>query len=390
MLAIAAPSFDLPSETFIRDQARTIAPGDTVLLCQDGHGTEQLQCPVLAGVRFRRPAGAVGALPYWALRYLWRMYFDSDLPATDRRRVVAFLKAQRPRALLAEYGTTGCLFMRASEDSEVPLYAHFHGYDASMLIRDWRWRRHYRMLFRRAAGVIAPSRFLADKLAGIGCPEDKLHVSPYGIDPRRFAATLRLPQRIFAVGRLVEKKAPDVTITAFARIAARFPEARLDVVGDGPLGEHCRVLVRDRGLGDRVHLHGAQPSQFVARLMQEASLFVQHSVTAVDGDTEGLPVAILEAMTSAVPVVSTRHSGIPEAVVDGVTGLLVEEHDVDGMATAMATLLDEPERAAAMGAAGRRRVLEHYTLDHARDRLRAIMGFAPLTESQSKACTSAQ
>jgi len=94
-------------------------------------------------------------------------------------------------------------------------------------------------------------------------------------------------------------------------------------------------------------------------------------------------------MACALPVVSTRHSGIPEAVEDGMTGLLVDEHDVEGMAAAMATLLDNRERAAAMGAAGRRRVLDHYTLDHARDRLRAIMGFAPLTPSQRKAVTTA-
>lgn len=389
MLAIAASSFDKPSETFIRDHARTIAPGETVLLCQDDAWTEPFSGPVLSGITFHRPAGSIGDLPARVLRYVRRMYAGPELPAADRRRVGAFLAAHRPRALLAEYGPTGCLFMRACEESEVPLFVHFHGYDVSMLIRDWRYVRHYRSLFRQAVGVIAPSRFLTGKLAEIGCPEAKLHVSPCGIDPQRFAVTRRLPQRLLAVGRLVEKKAPDSSIAAFARIAAQYPEARLDLVGDGPLAEKCRALVRQHGLGDRVQLHGVQSSQFVARLMQEASLFVQHSVTATSGDTEGLPVAVLEAMASALPVVSTRHSGIPEAVDDDVTGLLVDEHDVDGMAAAIATLLDDPERAAAMGAAGRRRVLERFTLDHARDRLRAIMGFPPLTTSQPKAATTA-
>jgi glycosyltransferase involved in cell wall biosynthesis len=106
--------------------------------------------------------------------------------------------------------------------------------------------------------------------------------------------------------------------------------------------------------------------------MREASLFVQHSVTA-NGETEGLPVAILEAMASALPVVSTRHSGIPEAVLDNVTGYLVDEHDVDGMGVAMTKLFDHPKRAACMGVAGRERVLANFTQEMARDRLRALM-----------------
>jgi glycosyltransferase involved in cell wall biosynthesis len=131
-------------------------------------------------------------------------------------------------------------------------------------------------------------------------------------------------------------------------------------------------------------MHGGQSRDFVAQLMQEASLFVQHSRTAANGDSEGLPVAILEAMASALPVVSTKHSGIPEAVRDRVTGLLVEEMDVDGMASALAELLDNPDRAIVMGIAGRERVLEHFSLAHACERLRAIMGFLPLHNNPNR------
>jgi glycosyltransferase involved in cell wall biosynthesis len=108
--------------------------------------------------------------------------------------------------------------------------------------------------------------------------------------------------------------------------------------------------------------------------MGKAQAFVQHSVEASDGDCEGLPVAILEAMGHGLPVVSTRHSGIPEAVSDGETGLLVEEHDVDGMADAMCALLEDPARAEAMGRAGRARVEAHFTHEKTAARLREIMG----------------
>ena len=384
MLAIAAPSFNLPSETFIRQHVRTLAPQETILLCQDAQGAERFGRPILSDFASWPPPRSLQARVFNGIRRQWGLWTVLGLGVADRRRVLDFFAAHRAKALLAEYGMIGCVFMRACEEAKVPFYVHFHGFDASILLRDWRWVRHYRALFQKAAGIIAPSRFLAGKLLEIGCPEAKLHVSPCGIDPIGFTPTRRLPQRIVAVGRLVEKKAPHLTIAAFGRIARYYPEAVFDIVGDGRLGSRCRALIQDLGLADRVRMHGVQSSDFVAGLMQEACLFVQHSVTARNGDAEGLPVAILEAMACALPVVSTRHSGIPEAVEDGMTGLLVDEHDVEGMAAAMAELLDNPDRAAAMGAAGRQRVLQHFTLDHTRDRLRAIMGFPSLVGAEAR------
>jgi glycosyltransferase involved in cell wall biosynthesis len=383
-LAIAAPSFNAPSETFIRNHVRTLAPGATILLCQDDRDAEKFGYPVLSPIQVWHPPQTMAQRIVNGVRYRWGRYVHAGLGATDRRRVLSFLAAHRPRAMLAEYGTMGCLLAGVCREAGVPLYVHFHGYDGSLLLRDPRQVRHYRRLFRCTAGIVAPSRFLANKLADAGCPQSKLHISSYGVDPFRFSPTRRFPQHVLAVGRLVEKKAPHYTIEAFGQIAQRYPQARLDMVGDGPLAERCCALIGDLGLDARVRMHGVQNSEFVARLMREASLFVQHSVTAADGDSEGLPVAILEAMASALPVIATRHSGIPEAVEHGVSGLLVDEGDVDTMAAAMAQLLDDRARAAAMGAAGRARVLAHFTLEQSRDRLRALMGLPPLSSSLAR------
>jgi colanic acid/amylovoran biosynthesis glycosyltransferase len=377
-LAIGAPSFCIPSETFIRDHVRNIAPGETILICDDDRGAERFGCPVLSHIDARSTPRTRLERVANAVRRRWRTYVDPGLGAADRRRVRSFFRSYEPRAVLAEYGPVGCLLARACHEAKEPLYVHFHGYDASVLLQDWRWVRRYRKLFCGAAGIIVPSKFLARNLAAIGCSETKLHVSPFGIDPDRFAPGKSVPQRIIAVGRLVEKKAPHLTIAAFGKIAARYPQARLDMIGDGPLASRCRALIGELGLGEQVRLLGIRGSDSVAKLMSQASLFVQHSVIAENGDMEGFPVAILEAMGSALPVVSTRHSGIPEAVEECVTGLLVDEHDVEGMAGAMSTLLHDTERAAKMGLAGRKRLLAHYTHVQARDRLRAIMGFAAL------------
>jgi colanic acid/amylovoran biosynthesis glycosyltransferase len=281
-------------------------------------------------------------------------------------------------AALAEYGPVGVQFASVCRAAKVPLFVHFHGYDGSLLLRDSVVVRNYGRLFRLASGIIAPSRFLAKNLLAIGCPPDKLHVIPYGIDPTRLTITRRDPQRILAVGRLVDKKAPHLTIRAFGQIASDYPKAQLDMLGDGPLAETCSSLITDLGLEGRVRMHGAQPHSHVVQLMGEASIFVQHSVTAANGDTEGLPVAILEAMASALPVVATRHSGIPEAVVDGTTGLLVEEHDVDAMASALSQLLADPELGEHMGLAGRKRALDQFAQQRSIDRFRTIMGLPTL------------
>ena len=171
------------------------------------------------------------------------------------------------------------------------------------------------------------------------------------------------------------------TILAFARVASAIQDARLDIIGDGSLEGECRKLIESLDLTDRVTLHGARHSDFVLALLKEASVFAQHSVTAPDGDMEGLPVSVLEAMACGLPVVSTRHSGIPEAVEEGRTGLLVEEHDVEGMAEAILGLLKDPQRAAAMGRAGRERILSHFTRERSRDRLREILGISVLDDA---------
>jgi glycosyltransferase involved in cell wall biosynthesis len=233
--------------------------------------------------------------------------------------------------------------------------------------------RSYRRLFEKAAGIICCSRFIAGKLQSIGCPDQLLHISPGGVDVGRFKPSKRVAVRALAVGRLVEKKAPHLTIEAFAKVASRFPAARLDLVGDGPLWDLCEATIRRFGLEGRAVMHGARNSDFVARLMGETSVFLQHSVTARNGDTEGFGISLVEAMACEVPVVSTTHNGFVDTVEDGVTGFLVEERDVEAMAAGIQRLFERPDEAIKMGIAGRKRVVRNFTHERLRERLLAIM-----------------
>lgn len=376
MLAIVNPSFNQVSETFVADHVRRLAPGRTVLVCQDGVGAERFGHPVLSYVN-SDIIGSAGRDPLRdrILPAIRRGFgYGPVLAFEDRKRLIGFFRAHGVTTVLAEFGYSGTLVAEVCARLDLPLFVCFRGHDATAHKRFPAMRRRYQRLFRQASGIIAESRFIAGEIMAIGCPESLIQVITSGVDPDQFPPGKAEPDRLLAVGRLVEMKAPHLTLRAFARIAARFPQAHLDLVGDGLLRTRCEGVVEEEGIGDRVTLHGYQSHDTIAALMQRASMFVQHSVIDPDGKIEGFPVAIAEAMFSQLPVVSTRHSGIPEHVQDGRTGLLVAEHDVEGMAEAMARLLADPAAAAAMGRAGRSYALEHLSRRRSHERLRVFLG----------------
>jgi glycosyltransferase involved in cell wall biosynthesis len=200
-------------------------------------------------------------------------------------------------------------------------------------------------------------------LEALGAPAEKIVVNPYGPHEAFYEVHSR-PESdlVLAVGRFVPKKGPLHTLRAFASVADARPEARLVMAGDGPLRDMTQALAGELGVEDRVSFPGAVSHPEVRQLMGNATVFVQHSLVDDLGDSEGTPVAILEAQAAGLPIVSTRHAGIPEAVLHETTGFLVEEGDTKAMGRALGRLLDEPELARRMGEAGRRHVSENYSL----------------------------
>ena len=287
------------------------------------------------------------------------------------------LRRSRADVALAEFGPVGVQAMDACRVEGVPLVVHFHGYDASSSAVLAGYSRSYRRLFAEAAALVAPSEALRLRLLSLGAPPGRTYTSANGVDCTRFlrGQPERAEPVFVAVGRLVEKKAPQLTIEAFAKVLAVHPTARLRFIGTGPLREQCEELAKLR-CGRAVEFLGEQPHDAVVRELQTARAFVQHSVVAPDGDMEGMPVSVIEAGASGLPVVSTRHSGIADIVVDGVTGFLVEEGGVDAMAARMAELVERPALAGALGRAARRRVEMHFGIDASIDRLRRILEHA--------------
>jgi len=375
-IAIAASTFDKYSETFIRNHVEKIFPFHTSLVALDPTGVFLPDFSVEDCFRFSPDVRLIPG----KVDSLWRLISGGSVfyPGNKRSKQLAdFLKKREIMILLAEYGYVGCAVAHACRLAGVRLYVHFHGFDASQLLRHWHVRYAYSRLFRSVAGFVFPSQFLAEKLCStLGIlPNNRIHVVPCCVRPDEFnAGRVKDPNLLVSVGRFVAKKAPQNTIMAFSKVLCQFPDVRLEMIGDGELLQQCKDLVKTLGISDKVLFHGSKPADFVKEKLEKALLFLQHSVTAPNGDTEGLGISLLEAMASGAVVVATRHNGFIETVVNGETGFLVLEHDIDAMAQRCIQLLQDDELLVSMRRKARVRVEKKFTVEQQVVLLRRIMG----------------
>ena len=291
------------------------------------------------------------------------------------RRIARYLKRNRVEAAVAEYGHIGAEWLPVCSEIKIPLIVHFHGFDAYKESHLTKHAASYAQLFEGAAAIIAVSKEMVRQLEGLGAPAGKVHLNPCGVDLTRFRLgdPQSAPPVFLAVGRFVDKKGPQLTLLAFRELLNECPDARLVMVGDGVLRPACRHMAAALKLGDAVSFPGARPHTEVVTRMQNARAFVQHSLRTFSGDSEGTPVAVMEAGASGLPVVATEHAGISEVVIHEHTGLLVEEGDVEGMARHMIAVARDPALAAEMGRRAREHVSAGYDLMKTSARLGTIV-----------------
>jgi len=325
-----------------------------------------------------QPLFAPVGLPRRIARSVRRKLFKLPWDHFQKTAIRQFLLHNEVDVVLAEYGPSGVAVMEACQQAGVPLVVHFHGYDAYQSSILEGAGQHYPELFRSAAAIIAVSHDMERQLLRLGAPRARLHYNPCGVDTSFFqeADPSQAAPVFLAVGRFVDKKAPDLTLMAFSQVLERVPQARLVMIGHGPLWEACRRLSQALGLEASVDLLGQRAHAEVANVMRQARAFVQHSLRTICGDSEGTPVAVLEAGATGLPVVATRHAGIPEVVLDGQTGLLVDEGDVNGMAEYMIQLAQDPALAARLGQAARQRIRVGFSMDKSIDNLWRIIDAA--------------
>ena len=278
--------------------------------------------------------------------------------------VAAFLKQHKIDVVLAEYGTTAALVTPACQKADVPLVAHFHGFDASRYDVIESFGERYRLMFDYASAVISVSKAMSEALVKLGCPREKIRLNPCGPSPMFFNVTPNYHSNwLLAVGRLTAKKAPYLTLDAFRRALQVCPELKLRLVGAGELKEVVERLVDAWGLRGSVEMIDVASPEQIAGYMADAFAFIQHSVQAANGDAEGTPVAILEAGAAGLPVISTRHAGIPDVVLEAETGNLVAPGDSNGMSENICIIALDRAIARQFGSKAREHVSLYYSFD---------------------------
>ncbi|MDQ8184963.1 glycosyltransferase [Pelagicoccus sp. SDUM812002] len=290
---------------------------------------------------------------------------------TGRRHLRRIVQTVKPDLIHAHFGPLGAKIAPVSEKEGIPLVTTFHGYDATWYPRDHFWHGQLSQLCRTESASVGVSENICNKVRLLGAPERSVVKIANGVDLEQFP--YQSPTSGFNgsqvewlfVGRLVPKKGILYLLESFRRAKARTPRSiqlKLHIIGDGPEKEALIAARQQAGLQESVEVHGAKPHHFVREMMKRCHLLAQHSVTSSDGDQEGQPVSLIEAAASGLPIVSTRHSGIPEVVIEGKNGYLVDERDVETMADRMAQLNSHPESWEAMSLYGRKHAEQNLQL----------------------------
>lgn len=272
------------------------------------------------------------------------------------------LKKEKVTAVLVEYGPTACESLKLLSYLQIPFIVHFHGFDASHKPTIIKYHHQYQSIFKAAKSIIAVSKKMIEDLKKIGCPEEKIIYAPYGPNPIFINCKPNFKKRQFlSVGRFTDKKAPYFTIAAFKKVVEIYPDSKLIMCGEGELLNVCKNLSVFWGLQDNIEFKGVVTPEEVMKLLENSLAFLQHSIVAENGDSEGTPVAVLEAQAASIPVISTYHAGIQDIVLDAVTGFLVEEKDVFTMSNRMIEIIEVEGLAEKMGKAGRKRIIDHFS-----------------------------
>ena len=298
--------------------------------------------------------------PWRNVRRIWfRQLLRAPVPLSggETRRLLRELGQHEASVLHVYFGHDAARLLPALRQWPGPVVVSFHGADAGVETGRPAHRRVLGQVLQRADLVLARSRSLLDALEKLGCPTGKTRLHRTGIPLEQFAfQSRRIPPengrwRFLQACRLIEKKGLPTTLRAFATFGQEYPEARLTVAGEGPMLGELSALAAALNLSNRVEFTGFLSQDELRRRFASAHVFLHPSETGADGNREGVPNAMLEAMATGLPVVATTHGGIPEAVTDGTHGRLVPERDPVALAGALREMVADPVRLARMGAA---------------------------------------
>ncbi|CBG88929.1 colanic acid biosynthesis glycosyltransferase WcaL [Citrobacter rodentium] len=356
--------FPLSSETFVLNQITAfidmgfeveivaLQKGDT----QNTHAAWE-KYHLAAKTRWLQdePQGRLAKLRHRALKTLsglhraatWKSLNFSRYGDESRNLILSSICAQMRKPVhadvfIAHFGPAGVTATKLRELGVIngKIATIFHGIDISSREVLNHYTPEYQRLFQRGDLMLPISELWAARLKSMGCPPEKIAVSRMGVDMARFSPrpvkAPGTPLEIISVARLTEKKGLHVAIEACRQLKEQGVAFRYRILGIGPWERRLRTLIEQYQLDEMIEMPGFKPSHKVKAMLDQADVFLLPSVTGADGDMEGIPVALMEAMAVGIPVISTLHSGIPELVEAGKSGWLVPENDAQALAARLA------------------------------------------------------
>jgi colanic acid/amylovoran biosynthesis glycosyltransferase len=283
------------------------------------------------------------------------------------------LKKRQPALLQSHFGNRGYFDLKLKEKLHVPQVTTFYGHDASMMPQDLKWRSRYNQLFNRCELFLAEGMHMKKTLVELGCEESKVCVQRLGVDlekipfiPRRLERDRSI--RILIASTFRDKKGITYGLEAFAKLIKTHDNVELTLIGDAGRSQReveykkeIMWVIKNNNLNNKINYLGFLPYPEFIEESKKHDVFLAPSIKGSDGETEGgAPVTLVEMSAYGMPVVSTLHCDIPEVILDGRSGFLVPEKDVDSLTERLAFLITHPEKWEDIGRAGRKHIEQEY------------------------------
>ncbi len=363
-IAIVSKNKDKFSETFIHNQVKHL-PFTSHFLYGDylptHYGKDQI---------FLKNKGVSSAI-----RIIREKIFATSETDFLKEEIAKFLIQENIQVVLANYALSAIPFLDICQQTNIPLVVHFHGYTA---YRNDIYENNiagYQRLFKESAAIVSVSEHMTKRLISIGAPTEKITKIVYGIDGKLFfpPSATHTKKTILYNGRFCDTKNPHLVIEAFAELLKQIPEAELIMAGDGELMENSVALAESLGVKNKINFRGMLPHKDVAEQMRNAAVLVQFSATTASNDTEGTPLAVLEAGLCGLPVIASRSGGLPEIIFDNENGYLVNELDVSALTSKMYEALTSRDKSLQMAVRLRENVLANYTIEKYTNALASLL-----------------
>jgi len=296
---------------------------------------------------------------HFVRRFWYRQVQDApwEVSAGEVRELLGVLERENAQLLHIYFGHIAVHLLPLIRAWSKPAVVSFHGADVMVDLDKPAYRAATQQMLEAVRMVLVRSESLGRALLNIGCPAGKIRLQHTGIPVDEIPFRRRVwPEngawKFVQACRLIEKKGLRVSLRAFAKFAERFAGSTFTIAGEGPLRTELGQLAADLGVADKVFFPGFISQTQLRELLYQSDIFLHPSEVSGDGNQEGVPNSMLEAMASGLPVFATEHGGIPEAIEDGRSGILVKERDEEAFIQALLKWTSDPEALAAIARAG--------------------------------------